>query len=105
MKINFILSIALLFLMHLQAKAQNDFSKVDNWLDTHTAEMGGRSILMIYKDGHIIYSHAVNHLNMRQKMIDNYIARQQGKTADLGDYTPNFRQPIASCSKWLSAAL
>lgn len=101
---NFAIVLALL-LFAQAAKAQYDFSKVDTWLDDHTSQMGGRSILMVYKDGKIVYTHAVNQLNMRQKMVDRYIARRQGKTADLEDYTPTMRQPIASCSKWLSAAL
>jgi CubicO group peptidase (beta-lactamase class C family) len=105
MKINTILSIALLFLINLPARAQSNFTKIDDWLDNHTSEMGGRSILLVYKDGQVIYSHAVNHMNARQKMIDRYVANRQGKTADLDDYTLATRQPIASCSKWLSAAL
>jgi CubicO group peptidase (beta-lactamase class C family) len=101
-------SIALLLFLSLFAgiaKAQNNFTPVDKWLDDHTKTMGGRSILMIYKDGKIVHTYAVNELDMRQKMIDRYIAKRQGKTADLDDYTPTMRQPIASCSKWLSAAL
>lgn len=101
---NFAAALAFLFFAQV-AKAQYDFSKVDSWLNDHTSQMGGRSILMIYKNGKMVYTHAVNQLNMRQKMIDSYIAKRQGKVADLDDYTPTMRQPIASCSKWLSAAL
>ncbi|WP_094572427.1 serine hydrolase domain-containing protein [Mucilaginibacter xinganensis] len=86
-------------------KAQYDFKKTDAWLAENTSEMGGRAILVIYKDGKMIYSHAVNDMNLRQKMANKYFARKQGKTADLDDYTPSTRQPVASCSKWLSAAL
>jgi CubicO group peptidase (beta-lactamase class C family) len=67
--------------------------------------MGGRAILVIYKNGQVVYTHSVNEMNLRQKMTNKYFARKQGKTADLDDYTPSTRQPIASCSKWLSAAL
>ncbi len=63
-----------------------------------------RDILLIYKNGHIIYSHAENKMNMRQKMLDRYMAKRQGETPNLDTYTPNTRQAIASCSKWLSAA-
>ncbi len=82
-----------------------DFSKVDKWLNKNNADMGGRSILVIYKDGKVIYSYAVNDMNMRQKLLTKMIARRQGKEADTDDFTTTTRQPIASCSKWYSAAL
>ena len=49
------------------AYAQRPFSKVDQWLDVNAAEMGGRLILVVCKDGKIIYSHAVNEMNSRQQ--------------------------------------
>ena len=95
-----------LFLLCLgKANAQYDFKKADAWLAENTKEMGGRAILMVYKDGKVVYTQSVNEMNLRQKMANKYFARKQGKTADLDDYTPSTRQPIASCSKWLSAAL
>jgi CubicO group peptidase (beta-lactamase class C family) len=33
------------------------------------------------------------------------MARREGDATEGGPYTANTRQPIASCSKWLSAAL
>ncbi|MES2376629.1 MAG: serine hydrolase domain-containing protein [Bacteroidota bacterium] len=87
------------------AFAQHDTKKLDTWLDDNAAEMGGRAILMVYKDGKVIYNHSVNKMNIRQKMTNRFIAKRQGKTADLDDYTPTSREAIASCSKWLSAAL
>jgi CubicO group peptidase (beta-lactamase class C family) len=48
---------------------------------------------------------SVNDMSRRQKMVNKFISRRQGKEADLDDYTIETRQPIASCSKWLSAAL
>ena len=89
----------------LQVNAQHNTEKLDAWVGDHAAEMGGRAILVIYKDGQLIYNHSVNQMNMRQKMVDRYLAKRQGKTADLDTYTLTSRQPIASCSKWLSAAL
>lgn len=97
--------VTMLSLCYGEVRAQNDFKKVDAWLANHTDEMGGRAILMVSQNGHIVYSHAVNQLNARQKIINQLIAKRQGKTADLDDYTTTKRQPIASCSKWLSAAL
>jgi len=85
--------------------AQDNFKKIDNWLADNASAMGGRDILLIYKNGHIIYSHAENKMNMRQKMLNRYVAKRQGETPDFSDYTPDTRQAIASCSKWLSAAL
>jgi CubicO group peptidase (beta-lactamase class C family) len=87
-----------------KAGAQN-FTKVDAWLDKNTAIMGGRSYFMVYKDGHVVHEHAVNQMTPMQKMVGNMIAQRQGKTADLSDYKNDTRQMIASCSKWLSAAL
>lgn len=85
--------------------AQHNTKKLDTWLNDEAAEMGGRAILMVYKDGKVIYNHSVNKMNMRQKMVNKFIAKRQGKTADFDDYTPTSREAIASCSKWLSAAL
>jgi len=87
------------------ASAQYDFKKADAWLAENTREMGGRAILVVYKNGKMVYAHSVNEMNLRQKMANRYFAKKQRKTADLDDYTPSTRQPIASCSKWLSAAL
>ncbi|PSL33290.1 serine hydrolase domain-containing protein [Chitinophaga ginsengisoli] len=87
------------------AYAQQPFSQVDHWLDAHASEMGGRLILVVYKDGKVIYSHAVNEMNGRQQILVRLIAKRKGAEPDLGDYTETTKQPIASCSKWLSAAL
>ncbi len=101
---NFIITtIALAFC--LGANAQYNPQKTDAWLEENATEMGGRVALVVWHDGHIVYSHAANNLSMKQKFIDRAIARRQGKTADLNDFTPTTRVPIASCSKWLSAAL
>lgn len=92
-------------LLNTKATAQHDFKKVDEWLKNNTPEMGGRSVLMVYHNGSIIYSRAVNAMSTKQKFITRMIANRTGKTADLEDYSPSKRQAIASCSKWLSAAL
>lgn len=84
---------------------QKRFEKMDAWLGDNVEKMGGRTILVIYKDGQKIYSHAKNELSRRQKLVGRFLARRQGKEADTEDYTPSTKQPIASCSKWLSAAL
>ncbi|WP_295672362.1 serine hydrolase [uncultured Mucilaginibacter sp.] len=97
--------IVIFFLLVGRANAQFEGAKIDTWLSENTAEMGGRSILLVWQNGHIVYSHAVNDMNRRQKFIDKIMARRQGKTADLDDFTPTSKIPVASCSKWFSAAL
>lgn len=88
-----------------RANAQQNFKKADAWLEKNVAAMGGRVILMIYHEGRIVYTHSANHMNIRQKIAGKLIAKKQGKTPDMDDFTPSSRQAIASCSKWLSAAL
>jgi CubicO group peptidase (beta-lactamase class C family) len=97
-------ALAFLFFIPIFTEAQ-DFSKVSDWLDQHSSEMGGRAVLMIYKGDKMIYSDVANNMSRRQKMAGRIIARRQSKQVDLSDFTPATRQPIASCSKWLSAAL
>lgn len=94
---------ALLF-MAFASNAQS-FSKVDNWLAANTESLGGRTVLMIYKNGKIVYNNAVNEMTRRQKSGTRFIAKKLGKEADTNDFTSTTRIPIASCSKWLSAAL
>ncbi|GGB17584.1 serine hydrolase domain-containing protein [Mucilaginibacter rubeus] len=101
-------SILLLILISFSAikvNGQYNFTKVDNWLNDHASEMGRRVVLIVYKDGKVVYNRAVNDMNMRQKFVGRMIARKQGKKADLDDYTSTSKVAIASCSKWLSAAL
>ena len=62
-------------------------------------------MLVVWKDGKLVYTYSVNDMTRRQKMVGKYIARRQQKDADFSDYTMSYRQPIASCSKWYSAAL
>ncbi len=87
--------------------AQKDFSKVDKWLADNIKDLGGRGVIVVWKDGKIVYNHAENNLTGRQKMVANFIAKRQGKDAaeTTKDFTSNTRERIASCSKWLSAAL
>jgi CubicO group peptidase (beta-lactamase class C family) len=88
-----------------KADAQNKFEKVNDWLDANTVDMGGRAILVVYKNGKVIHNYSVNNMNLRQRLAGRMIARRQGKTSDTDDYTVDSRVAIASCSKWLSAAL
>ena len=101
-------SLIMICLLLLQAaNAQADFSKAGDWLKDNVNDLGGRAVLLIYKDGKIVYNKAENELSGKQKMIGKFIARRQGKDADemLQDFTSTTKELIASCSKWLSAAL
>jgi len=100
-----VLVLVFLSCVALPASAQYDFTKVDDWLTDNTPAMGGRAFLVVYKDGRIVHTKGVGDMSRRQKMVGRYLAKRAGKTANLDDYTIDTRQPIASCSKWLSAAL
>jgi len=101
-------SILLFFMLIYQVStAQYKFDKVNNWLKENLPELGGRAVLMIYKDGKIIYTQQENDLTKAQEMTGNMMARRTGKSREevLKDYDINSKILIASCSKWLSAAL
>jgi len=85
--------------------AQTPFVKLDHWMDENTKDIGGRAILVIYKDGKIIYNKSVLDMSRRQKTIVKYVAKKQGLESDLKAYTLSSRVMIASSSKWYSAAL
>ncbi len=100
-------AIAGFLLLFQPGRAQQPFAAVSNWLEAHTPEMGGRAILLVYKDGQVVYEQAYNEMSGRQRRMGQFLARKKGesKSVATGDYTRTTRQPIASCSKWLSAAL
>lgn len=89
----------------IKVQAQSNFTKVDSWLKSNASEMGGRVVLVVYKDGKLVYNHAENDMSIKQKFVTRMIARKQGKKVDLDDYNSTSKVAIASCSKWLSAAL
>lgn len=95
--------IALLFLQFVQA--QNNFSKLDDWLDNNVSNLGGRAVLLVWKDGKTVYENAANELTRKQKFIGKRIAKKTGRDIDLNDFDANTKQRIASCSKWLTAAM
>jgi CubicO group peptidase (beta-lactamase class C family) len=68
-------------LICLAGQAQYNFGEVDNFLSATQKALGNDVAALIYKDGKIIY----------QK--------------ELGTFTIKTKAPIASCSKWLTAAL
>lgn len=84
---------------------QSPYQKLDDWMDEHAKDLGGRAILVIYKDSQVIYSKSVNEMTRQQKSINRYVQKRMGNDPNHDDYSMDSRQPIASCSKWLSAAL
>ncbi|MDE3213998.1 MAG: beta-lactamase family protein, partial [Bacteroidota bacterium] len=101
-------SLFLFFLLFFQAvQAQGRFSETDQWMNDHLKALGGRAVLVVFKGGKLVYNRSFNHLSAGQQMAIRFIARRQGKdpVAALGDFTDQTREPIASCSKWLTAAL
>ncbi|MCW3087097.1 MAG: beta-lactamase family protein [Sediminibacterium sp.] len=75
-------SLVLIFMLFFQfLQAQYNFTEVDRKLEAVKKELGGNAVAMIYKDGKIIYQKA------------------------MGDFNAKTQAPVASCSKWLTAAL
>lgn len=68
-------------LICLIANGQYNFTEIDNFMLANQKALGNDMATMIYKDGKVIY----------QK--------------ELGEFTVKTKAPIASCSKWLTAAL
>lgn len=101
-------STSLVFLLFFQfAFAQQDFSKVNDWVNNNLTDLGGRAVLMIYKDGKFVYTQNFNNLTKAQQNRGKIKAKVQGKEVEevLQDYTTTTRERIASSSKWLTAAL
>ncbi|MFN8244614.1 MAG: serine hydrolase domain-containing protein [Ferruginibacter sp.] len=102
----------LLFLQFVQAQDKNnsreyDFTQVDAWLEDNISDLGGRAVLVILKDGQLLYEQSFNNMKRSQKAVARYLARRQGKSTEeaVQDFSFDTRERIASCSKWLSAAL
>jgi CubicO group peptidase (beta-lactamase class C family) len=85
---------------------QQGFKPVHQWLKNNLYEMGGRAVLVIYKDGQIIYQQVENKLHRRQRIANRIINKKlNAQNTEIEDFSLQSKQPIASCSKWLSAAL
>ena len=75
-------SLGLIFLLFIQAAhAQYNFTALDQLIDINKKELGGGAMVLIYKDGKVVYQKAI------------------------GEFTAKTQAPIASSSKWLTAAL
>jgi CubicO group peptidase (beta-lactamase class C family) len=83
-----------------------DFKKIDAWLNNNLEPMGGRAVLVIAdKTGKTLYTNSLNLMNMRQRFTAGMIMQGMGIDGRPEDFNSDSRIPIASCSKWLSAAL
>lgn len=101
-------SLSIIFLLFYQfSMGQYHFKPVEEWVTANLKNLGGRAVVMVYKDGKIIYNESFNKLGLRQKAVAKMVARKTGKDAKqlLENYDENSRIALASCSKWLSAAL
>jgi CubicO group peptidase (beta-lactamase class C family) len=75
-------SIISIFLLVFQGiYAQYNFTELNNKIDGYKKQFDGNLSVLVYREGKIIYE------------------------KNLGDFNPKTQAPIASCSKWLTAAL
>lgn len=96
------------FMLFYQAGiSQQKNTAIDEWLQNHIERLGGKAVLMIYKDGKIWYQQSLNEKKGRKKVIDRFAIKKMSKdNPDLNkDFNAQSIIPLASCSKWLSAAL
>ncbi len=75
------ISFAFLLLILQPVMAQYDFSGVDQLLARNQKLLGNNVVALVYKDGKVVYK------------------------KELGEFNAKTQAPIASCSKWLTAAL
>ena len=75
------ISILVLLFIGQSLFAQYNFTKIDAALEQSHRTLGKNSVVLIFKDGKIIYK------------------------KESGNFTEQTQEPIASCSKWLTAAL
>lgn len=63
-------------------QVESKFPEIDTKLEAAKKELGGNVVMLVYKDGNIIYEKSIG-----------------------ADFNAKTQAPIASCSKWLTAAL
>ncbi len=101
-------SLYLLFMLIFQlGYSQSATTGLDNWLNDNLRDLGGRAVLLIYKDGNIVYNRAENDMTRFQKTTGKLLAKKFGRSPQeaIQDFNSTIRERIASSSKWLSAAL
>ena len=78
LKVSYIIAFMLFFQV---SKAQLNFTELSAKLEASKAELGGKAVLLVYKDGKIVFEKSV------------------------GEFTPKTQAPIAASTQWLTAAL
>jgi CubicO group peptidase (beta-lactamase class C family) len=78
----FLVSLCFISLLNFQgSRAQSSFSELDRLLLANQKQLGGNVVALVWKDGKLVYS------------------------KELGDFNAKTQAPIASASKWLTAAM
>ncbi len=78
MKVSYIIAFMLFFQVSM---AQLNFTELGAKLEASKKELGGKAVLLVYKDGKIVFEKSV------------------------GEFTPKTQAPIAASTQWLTAAL
>jgi CubicO group peptidase (beta-lactamase class C family) len=78
LKVSYIIAFMLFF--HV-SKAQLNFTELGAKFEASKAALGGKAVLLVYKDGKIVFEKSV------------------------GEFTPKTQAPIAASTQWLTAAL
>lgn len=78
MKVSYIIAFMLFFQV---SNAQLNFTELGAKLEASKKELGGKAVLLLYKDGKIVFEKSV------------------------GEFTPKIQAPIAASTQWLTAAL
>ncbi len=106
-RISINVSLITVFLLILQFVQAQDTAKITKWVNDNLPDLGGRAVLMVYKDGKMLYAQPFNNLSKKQENRQKLKAKITGADEEvlLQDYTLITRERIASCSKWLTAAL
>jgi CubicO group peptidase (beta-lactamase class C family) len=78
LKVSYIMAFMLFFQV---SKAQLNFTELGAKLEASKAELGGKAVLLVYKDEKIVFEKSV------------------------GEFTPKTQAPIAASTQWLTAAL
>lgn len=73
--------IALILMMNFSASGQKQFDQLTRVLESKRQVLGGNVCMLIFKDNHVVFE------------------------KNLGSYTHDTPEMIASCSKWFTAAL
>ena len=78
LKVSYIIAFMLFFQV---SKAQLNFTELGTKLEASKAALGGKAVLLVYKDGKIVFEKSI------------------------GEFTPKTQAPIAASTQWLTAAL